>query len=128
MKRKEVMAMIRKTPSENSLEDVVLQAFDSIDERVLEMAPNLSPEDCWFLVYSAMGYHLGKCKYFGLAFPLEDSAHINILRDLSNGYLEVRNGVVRMGVLELQNLEKILRAPYIKPGSVHISEDVCGGL
>ena len=120
--------MIRKTMSENSLEDVVLHAFDSIDKRVLEMAPNLSPEDCSFLVYSAMGYHLGTCKYFGLTFPLEDSAHINELRDLSNGYLEVRSGVVRMGVRELQNLEKILRAPYIKPRSVHISEDACGGL
>lgn len=120
--------MIGKILRENSLEDVVLQAFDSIDERFLERAPNLSPEDCSFLVYSAMGYHLGKCKYFGLTFPLEDMAHINELRDLSNGYIEIRDGIVRMGVLELQNLEKILRASYIRPGSVHISEDVCGGL
>ena len=55
-----------------------------------------------------------------MTFPLEDSTHIEELRALSNGYVEFRDGVVRMGVIKLENLEKILRAPYIKPGSIHI--------
>ncbi len=96
-----------------------------IDERFLEMAPDLGPEDSSFLFSSAMGYHLRTCKSFGLTFPLEDKAHINELRDSSNGYTETRDGIVTMGVLELQNLEEILRASYIRP-SVHISEDACG--
>jgi hypothetical protein len=51
---------------------------------------------------------------------LDDSAHIEELRALSNKYIEFRDGVVKMGVLELENLEKILNAPYIKPRSVRI--------
>jgi hypothetical protein len=58
--------------------------------------------------------------YFGLTFPLEDSAHIEELRALSNKYIEFKDGVVKMGVLKLENLEIILRAPYIKPSSVRI--------
>ena len=112
--------MSGKVLPESSLEDVILQTFDSREERILAMAPNLCPEDCLLLVYSVMGYHLGKSKYFGLTFRLEDSSCITELRALSNGYVEFRNGVVSMGVLELENLEKILRAPYIKPRSVHI--------
>jgi hypothetical protein len=69
-----------------------------------------------------MGYHLGKSKFFGLTFPLEDSAHINELEALSNGYVEIKGGIVRMGVLKLENLEKILRAPFLKQGSVHLGE------
>jgi hypothetical protein len=40
------------------------------------------------------------------------------LRALSNGYVEFGDGVVSMGVIKLENLEKILRAPYIKPRSI----------
>lgn len=120
--------MAEKILTESSLEDIVLRKFDSHDEKVLEKTLNLSPEDRSFLTYSVIGYHLGKCKYFGLTFPLKDDAHIDELKDLSNGYVEIRDEVIRMGVLELQNLEKILRASFITPGSVHISEDVYGGL
>lgn len=63
---------------------------------------------------------MGKGMYFGLTFPLEDSAHIEELRALSNKYIEFGDGVVKMGVLKLENLERILRAPYIKSRSVHI--------
>jgi hypothetical protein len=116
--------MTGKILPESSLEDVILPTFDSHHERILEKAPNLSPEDCSLLVYLVIGYHLGKSMYFGLTFPLEDSGNVNELRDLSNGYIEIRHDVVKMGVVKLENLEKILRAPYIKPGSVHIGEDV----
>jgi hypothetical protein len=51
---------------------------------------------------------------------LEDSTHIAELGALSNGYVEFRDGVVKMGVVKLENLEKILRAPYIKPRSIRI--------
>jgi len=80
----------------------------------------LNPEDYFLLLYLVMGYDLGKGKYFGLAFPLEDSTHLEELRALSNGYVEFRDGVVRMGVTRLEDLEKILKAPYIKPRSIHI--------
>lgn len=63
---------------------------------------------------------MGKGKYFGLTFPLEDSAHIEELRALSNKYIEFGDGVIKMGVLKLENLERILRAPYIRSRSVHI--------
>jgi len=43
---------------------------------------------------------------------LEDSTHITELRALSNGYVEFRDGVVRMGVIKLENLEKILSSLY----------------
>jgi hypothetical protein len=124
MKREktEAIAMTEEILTEGSLEEAVLQTFDSNDERILEKAPNLSSEDCQFLVYSVIGYHLGKSKFFGLTFPLEDSAHISELRALSNGYVEIKGGIVRMGVLKLENLEKILRAPFLKPGSVHLGE------
>jgi hypothetical protein len=56
-----------------------------------------------------------------LTFPLEDNSHLEELRALSNGYVEFRNGVVRMRLIKLENLEKILKASYIKPRSVRIS-------
>jgi hypothetical protein len=114
--------MSEKILTEGSLEEAIVQTFDSNGEKILEKAPNLSPEDYSLLVYSVMGYHLGKSKFFGLTFPLEDSAHINELKALSNGYVEIKGGIVRMGVLKLENLEKILRAPFLKQGSVHLGE------
>jgi len=105
---------------DNNLKETILQILQTYDEVILKNAPNLSPEDCWFLIYSVIGYQLGKNKYFGLTFHLEDSAQINELSRLSNGYVEIRDKVVKMGVIELENLEKILRAPYITPKSVHI--------
>ena len=87
----------------------------------MKSAPNVSPSDCSLLAYLTMGYQLGKCSYFGLTFPLEDSTNLNELKALNNGYVEVKDGVVKMGVLKLENLERILRAPYIKLGSVQIS-------
>jgi len=112
--------MLEKSQTNGSLKDVTYQMLHGCDDQILECAPNLSPGDCSLLAYLAMGYHLGKCGYFGLTFSLEDSAHIDELKDLSNGYLEVNNDTVKMGVLKLENLEKILRAPYIKPKSVRI--------
>jgi len=98
----------------------ILQTFHTPKKSILKRVPNLSPEDYSLLLYLVIGYNLGKGKYFGLTFPLEDSTHIAELRALSNGYVEFRDDVVRMGVIKLENLEKILRAPYIKPRSIHI--------
>ena len=53
---------------------------------------------------------MGKERYFGLTFTLEDAAHKEELRNLSNGYFEFIDGTVRMGVNELEKLEKILKA------------------
>jgi hypothetical protein len=121
-KQKEPIKMTERILPKSSLEEAILQTVDSSNEKILEKAPNLSPEDCQFLVYSVIGCHLGKSKFFGLAFPLEDSAHINELKALSNGYVEIRGNRVRMGVLKLENLERILRASFLKPGSVHLGE------
>jgi len=112
--------MLKKAQTIGGLRDITYQMLHSWDNQILECAPNLSPGDCSLLVYLAMGYHLSSCGYFGLTFSLEDSAHIDELKDLSNGYLEVNNGTVKIGVLKLENLEKILRAPYVKPKSVRI--------
>jgi hypothetical protein len=121
-KQKEAITMSEKILPESILEEAIFQTFDSNGDEILKKVPNLSPEDFQFLVYSVIGYHLGKSKFFGLTFPLEDSAHINELKALSNGYVEIRDGVVRMGVLKLENLEKILRASFLEPGSVHLGE------
>lgn len=105
---------------ETNLKDAIFQTLYRHDKSILEKVPNLNPEDYSLLLYLVIGYDLGKGKYFGLTFPLEDSTHIEELRALSNGYVEFRDGVVRMGVIKLEDLEKILRAPYIKPRSIHI--------
>jgi hypothetical protein len=103
-----------------NITNTVLQALHTPKKSILKRVPNLNPEDYSLLFYLVIGYDLGKGKYFGLTFPLEDSTHIAELRALSNGYVEFRDGVVRMGVIKLENLEKILKAPYIKPRSIHI--------
>jgi hypothetical protein len=65
-----------------------------------------------------MGYELGQGKYFGLKFPLEDRVHLEELRHLSNGYVEFIDGVIKMGVIKLENLIEILRNPHIQPRSI----------
>jgi hypothetical protein len=110
------MSMIETT----NITDTIFQTLHLANKSILERTPNLNPEDYSLLLYLIIGYDLGKGKYFGLTFPLEDSTHIEELRALSNGYVEFREGVIRMGVTKVENLEKILRAPYVKPGSVHI--------
>jgi len=103
-----------------NIKDAIFQTLRRHEKSILEKVPNLNPEDYFLLLCLVIGYDLGKGKYFGLTFPLEDSTHIEELRASSNGYVEFRNGVVRMGVIKLEDLEKILRAPYIKPRSIHI--------
>jgi hypothetical protein len=105
---------------EENLKDDILQTLHSYEKNILKKLPNLNPEDYSLLFYLVLGYDLGKGKYFGLTFPLEDSAHIEELRALSNKYIEFGDGVVKMGVLKLESLERILRAPYLKSRSVHI--------
>jgi len=102
------------------IRDTVFQTLHAPNKSILKKVPNLNPEDYSLLLYLVIGYDLGKGKYFGLTFPLEDSTHIAELKALSNGYVEFRDGVVRIGVIKLENLEKILRAPYIEPRSIHI--------
>jgi len=91
----------------NNLKDTIFQTLYRLKESILKQVPNLDPEDYSLLLYLVIGYDLGKGRYFGLTFPLEDSTHIEELRALSNGYVEFRDGVVRMGVIKLENLEKI---------------------
>jgi hypothetical protein len=104
----------------NNLKDIIFQTLYGNKEIILKQIPNLNPEDYSLLLYLVVGYDLGKGKYFGLIFPLEDDSHLEELRALSNGYVEFRDGVVNMGVIKLENLEKILGAPYIKPRSIRI--------
>lgn len=103
-----------------NLKDIIFQRLDRPRADILKQFPNLKPEDYFPLVYLVIGYDIGKGKYAGLEFPLEDNTHLKELKALSNGYVEFDNGIVRMGVTKLENLEKILRAPYIKPRTIHI--------
>jgi hypothetical protein len=113
--KNEARAMTEKVLSESSLGDVTFQIFDGNAEKILESVPNLSPEDCSLLGYSVLGYHLGKSRYFGLTFPLKDGAHIDELRALSNGYLELRCSMVRMGV-RVAKLGKNTESSFSKAG------------
>ena len=105
----------------NNLKDAIFQTLYRDKESSLKQVPNLNPDDYSLLLYSVMGSDLGKGKYFGLTFPLKDTGHLEELSALSNGYVEFSDGVVNMGVIELEHLEKILGAPYIKPRSIRIS-------
>jgi hypothetical protein len=105
----------------NNLKDAIFQTLYRDKESSLKQIPNLNPDDYFLLIYLVIGSKLSKEKYFGLTFPLEDTDHLEELRALSNGYVEFSGGVVSMGVTELENLEKILAAPYIKPRSIRIS-------
>jgi hypothetical protein len=104
----------------NNLKDTMFQAFHRYKENILKQVPNLNPEDYSLLLYLVIGYELGKGKYFGLTFSLEDNTHLEELKALSNGYVEFKDGVIKMGVVKLENLEEILRAPYLKPGNIRI--------
>jgi hypothetical protein len=95
-----------------NLKEAIFQTLYRYDTSILEKVPNLKSEDYALLLYLVIGYDLGKGKYFGLTFPLEDNTHLEELRALSNGYVEFRDGVVKMGVIELENLEKILSSIY----------------
>jgi hypothetical protein len=103
-----------------NITDTIFQTLHAPNKSILKRVPNLNPEDYSLLLYLVIGYGLGKGAYFGLTFPLEDSTHMEELRALSNGYVKFGEGVVSMGVIKLENLEKVLRAPYIKPRSIHI--------
>jgi hypothetical protein len=104
----------------NNLKDTIFQTVYRHKESILKQIPNLNPEDYSLLLYLVIGYDLGKGKYFGLIFPLEDNSHLEELRALSNGYVEFSDGVINMGVTKFENLEKILGAPYIEPRSIRI--------
>ena len=47
--------MTKNVLPESSLEKIVLQTLDMDDTKILEKAPNLSPEDSSLFVYSVMG-------------------------------------------------------------------------
>lgn len=66
------------------------------------------PESYSLLFYLVLGYDLGKGMYFGLTFPLEDSAHIEELRALSNKYIEFKDGVVKMGMRQGLSLQSYI--------------------
>jgi len=100
--------------------DTIFKTLHTPSKSILERVPNLNPEDYSLLLYLVIGYDLGKGRYFGLTFPLENNSHLEELRALSNGYVEFRDGVVRMGVIKLENLEKILKVAYIKPRSIRV--------
>jgi len=102
------------------ISNIIFEKVGRQKRAILKKVPNLDPEDYVKFFYLGIGYHLGKERYFGLTFTLEDAAHKEELRNLSNGYFEFIDGTVRMGVNELEKLEKILKAHYIKPRSIHI--------
>ena len=103
-----------------TLREVIMEKTGSCRAEILKEVPNLKPEEYFQLVHLILGSDLGKGTYAGLEFPLEDESYLKELRALSNRYLKFNNGVVRMGVNKTSNLEEILRAPYIKPRTVHI--------
>ena len=111
--------MSKKMLNKNFLEDYLTKKVLSGNGDLLANLPNLASEDCEKVVFNVIGFQLTKKCYFGLVFPIHDNSHIDELRNLSNGYLEVKNGTVKMGVTKLENLQSILQAPYLKPGSVH---------
>ena len=104
----------------NSLKEVISQKLDVSKADVLKEVPNLKPEHYLTMVNLVIGHEIGKAIYAELEFPLEDDIHLEELRGLSNNYLEFDNINVRIGVTKLESLEEILRAPYIKPRSIHI--------
>ena len=104
----------------NDLEDVMFQKLDVSKADILKEVPNLKPEHYLTLVNLVIEHELGKGIYASLEFPLEDESHLEELKSLSNNYLEFDNIIVRIGVTKLENLEGILRAPYIKPRSIRI--------
>ena len=59
-----------------SMKDTIFQTLHTPNKSILKRAPNLSPEDYSLLLYLVIGYDLGKGRYFGLKFPLENSTHI----------------------------------------------------
>ncbi len=105
----------------NGLKDVIFQKLDVSKADILKEVPNLKPEHYLTLVNLFIRHESGKGFYAGLEFPLEDDSHLEELRGLSNNYLEFDNIIVRIGVTKLENLEEILRAPYIKPRSICFS-------
>ena len=105
----------------NGLKDVIFQKLDVFKADILKEAPNLKPEHYLTLVDLFIRNEIGKGFYAGLEFPLEDDSHLEELRGLSNSYLEFDNIIVRIGVTKTENLEEILRAPYIKPRSICFS-------
>ena len=62
----------------------------------------------------------GRGLYAGLELTLENDNHLKDLKALSNGYIEFDGKIVKMGVTKLENLEKVLNALYVKPGTIHI--------
>ena len=105
----------------NGLKDVIRQKLDMFKADILKEVPNLKPEHYLTLVDLVIRYEIGKAIYARLEFPLEDDSHLKELKALSNSYLEFDNSIVRIGVTKLENLEEILRAPYIKPRSICFS-------
>jgi len=98
------------------------QMLDAYKTSILEQYPNLNPDYIPNLIFLVIGEEIHMGFYAGLQFPLKDDRHLPELKDLSNGYLEYFNGNVKMGVTKLENLEKILRAPYIEPRTINILE------
>ena len=112
----------KEVPAEmNGLKDVIFQKLDVSKADILKEVPNLKPENYLTLVDLVIRYEIGKAIYARLEFPLEDDSHLEELKGLSNNYLEYDNATARIGVTKLENLEEILRAPYIKPGSICFS-------
>lgn len=97
------------------LKDVIFQKLDVPKADILKEVPNLKPEHYLTLVNLVIGHEPGKGIYARLEFPLEDGSPLKELRGLNTNYLEFDNITVRIGVDKLENLEEILRAPYIKP-------------
>ena len=96
------------------------QESTKIMEGLTKQYPNLKPEDSLELAYLLIGYMIGRGLFAALEFTLDNSDHLEELADLSNGYIEMKDNTLKIGITKLENLEEILQTSYIKPGSVHI--------
>ena len=96
------------------------QELIAIKEDLTKQYPNLKPEDYLELAYVLIGYMIGRGFYAALEFSLEDSDHLEELAELSNGFLEIKDHTLKIGITRLENLEAILQASYITPKTIHI--------
>jgi len=96
--------------------------IEKMEEWLQERYPNLKSEEYLTFLYIFIGQMIGRGFYVGLEFPRTDHMHIEEIKALSNGYVEENGSMVKMGVIKLENFERLLQAPYITHNTVHIFE------
>jgi hypothetical protein len=94
--------------------------LNEIQEGLTKQYPNLKSDDYLELAYILIGYIIGRGFFAALEFSLDNNDHFDELADLSNGYIELKDGTLTMSVTKLENFEEILQASYISSNSIHI--------